>query len=65
MKLKQCPFCGGDAVLVREYNGVEANTLGMLIMSVGCTVCGASTRKTFTDDSAMRAWNRRAEDEDK
>ena len=63
--LKQCPFCGGEAVL-----GHERLTLNMLKASyVKCTVCGVQTPPVeispeySSDEVAAEDWNRRVDDD--
>ena len=55
MKLKNCPFCGGEA-----HINVFAN--GWYGYSVSCSnifACGA-TQETFArEEEAIEAWNRR------
>lgn len=58
-QLKRCPFCGGDAVLVKGgyglFNPVPHD------FAVKCTDCGASTmRFSASEKGAIEAWNRRA-----
>ena len=51
MKLKPCPFCGNDKLLIDYGSGC-----------VRCPICGARTgTKSFVDD-AEAAWNRRVVD---
>ena len=63
IKLKPCPFCGGDAVLAVDTG-----------MRVLCKHCGAQTEKRYANNSddasfesafleIVTAWNRRANDE--
>ena len=66
-ELKPCPFCGGEAE-------IERTTRCMITAEIRifCTKCGATVRnweKTFwhvgyfdTEEEAIEAWNRRAED---
>lgn len=63
IKLKPCPFCGGEAVLitesVKEYNSYVPGA------NVKCRACGCNTGAyiDFTAPrSAINAWNRRAEE---
>ena len=59
-KLKPCPFCGGEAIVVKT------ESCGRYI---GCWDCGGRTEEFETDytgsarDKAIAAWNRRAEQE--
>lgn len=58
-ELKPCPFCGGKAEIIifsAEYGTV----------TVGCTneECDITMGKAFfTDEEAIRHWNRRVNDE--
>lgn len=51
-KLKPCPFCGGEAYIVK------LNILFDPII-VGCKNCGCSVKRTNEVEEAVRAWNRR------
>ncbi len=56
IKLKICPFCGGEGVL-HEHKFVGY----MNVYGVVCFDCGAETRQFFeTEKDAIEAWNRRA-----
>lgn len=58
-ELKPCPFCGGEAEIIifsAEYGTV----------TVGCAneECDIAMGKAFfTDEEAIRHWNRRVNDE--
>lgn len=57
MKLKPCPFCGGEAVCVKGFVGVNV---------FKCKKCGAivSFNNDYYNthkDKAFKAWNRRYE----
>ena len=60
-KLKPCPFCGGDALLARDYAGFGATY-------IKCKKCGLESIrfiKSFevaSDDEAVKFWNRRYDD---
>lgn len=62
IKLKPCPFCGGEAVLKRDRAGSHC---------VKCTNCGCMTTYQFdfgegeevSKRKAADVWNRRAENE--
>ena len=66
MKLKPCPFCGGEAYIENDFSDYS--------FMVRCLVCGAKTRTFMTglndipiDDEiaaqnlAAEAWNRRVQ----
>ena len=62
IKLKSCPFCGGEAVLKRDRIGLYC---------VKCTNCGCMTTFQFdfgegeevSKQKAADVWNRRATDD--
>lgn len=61
VKLKPCPFCGGEAVLKRDRMGKYC---------AKCTNCGCMTTFQFgfgdeavSKKKATDIWNRRAENE--
>ena len=54
MKLRECPFCGGEAYLSDYSTKPYAY----------CNTCGASMPDRHqTEAEAIEAWNRRANDE--
>ena len=59
-ELKQCPFCGGKAVLREEVEQYD------LTLRITCESCFATTPKVFVDNDKEKAtnkitkiWNRR------
>lgn len=59
IKLKPCPFCGGEAKVGYAIN--DYNRWG-----VSCNTCGCVVEVGFGDyedtmEEAVKAWNRRAE----
>lgn len=67
MKLKPCPFCGGEAT---TSHGEDDYTLGQFFF-VSCEYCGSRTRKFHRycygeeyERKAIEAWNRRKSLED-
>ena len=59
LKLLPCPFCGGNAFISARlpYFGK------VLTVAVVCEECNASSKHKRTDEEAVAAWNRRANDE--
>lgn len=57
MKLRRCPFCGGDAAF-RKFGGFR--TVFQYIAE--CERCGLHTRKYSTQEEAAMKWNTRQED---
>ena len=61
IRLKRCPFCGGEALLSHDHTGIGASY-------VRCEKCGLESirfLKSFecaSDDRAVEFWNRRADD---
>ena len=53
-KLKPCPFCGGEAAV--SYSIVKK-------YFITCLKCYASTKLKDTEGLAIKAWNRRVNDE--
>ena len=59
-ELKPCPFCGDNAFLAEWTYDL---TLGNVLMHfVECNGCHAITFEYDTEEEAIKAWNRRAED---
>lgn len=61
IKLKPCPFCGGEAKV--DYAINDYNRWG-----VSCNTCGCVVEVGFGDyedtvEEAVKAWNRRASDD--
>lgn len=53
IKLKPCPFCCGEAKIVKSYYTIW----------VKCICCGAKSRCEENEEKAADAWNRRADNE--
>lgn len=51
VKLKPCPFCGGEATLRKS----EVTQL----YHVGCFECGCRQDSSYKSESAIQAWNTR------
>lgn len=65
-KLKTCPFCGGEAVLLlRSCNGVPSGDVGTEAV-ITCNKCSVkftrwALKKIWAKKSVIEAWNRRVE----
>lgn len=65
-ELKKCPFCGGKAEL---SCGNKSSCNSVIISFVRCKDCGAVgqkfeiNRKYSSDEKAIEAWNRRADND--
>ena len=53
--MKDCPFCGSDDVDPRE-------SMRETFHWVLCERCGARTGEFHSEEEAIEAWNRRAEE---
>lgn len=54
LKLKKCPFCGGDAEMQQgKYQGLRT-------FYVSCLGCGARTDLEYAEELAADLWNERA-----
>lgn len=56
MKLKPCPFCGGEATI---WSGPIEDDYFNTYYDVYCTECNCMTPKFHTEESAITFWNRR------
>lgn len=56
MKLKPCPFCGGEAKL---WSGNIDDDYLDVYYDVYCTACNCMTPKFHAEESAITFWNRR------
>ena len=54
-KLKPCPFCGGKPVIYKSMPDRRAWVM--------CSECGATSPSGFREKTAIKAWNRRANDD--
>lgn len=50
--LLRCPFCGGDAILLKDHH-----KLGFYVACTSCNVAGQTDLKL----NAIDAWNKRAD----
>ena len=66
ISLKECPFCGGGAVLM-TYAGESLDTEGYMRVQtqyrVLCRMCGIGSKWYADMERTVAAWNRRASDE--
>lgn len=60
-ELKPCPFCGGEARIVQEYDAMIGETFYFCecINCTGTILYGKFNKKEY----AIEAWNRRVNDE--
>lgn len=56
-ELKKCPFCGGEALLDYDFNGIGV-TYGIHCPKCHCAIIDTGT---YSKDEAIAAWNRRAD----
>lgn len=55
-RIKQCPFCGGNAKLIVVYEDIMQNYYG-----VKCIDCGTFVETFNTQTQAINFWNNRVE----
>lgn len=58
--LKPCPFCGGEARMLK-MNGFKRSFFNHIVKRPTCTKCYATMFVWFDEDTAIEAWNRRAD----
>ena len=56
LNLKPCPFCGGEAILVKDFSSFKDWTY------VRCKECGAATAVSGNAFKALDLWNKRVEE---
>lgn len=59
IKLKPCPFCGGEAEINVEHEEVEDTEKRHWAYNVVCNRCCATSGLTYLPEKAREAWNRR------
>lgn len=57
-KLKPCPFCGGEAKMLK-MGGIKGMFFNPTVKRPTCTKCHATMFVWFNEQTAIRAWNRR------
>lgn len=62
-KLRNCPFCGGEACVVHNAKRKSVDGKQIIGMVVSCTVCNA-TMFYRNPHLAIEAWNRRYKEQD-
>jgi Lar family restriction alleviation protein len=58
-ELKPCPFCGSDRITIMVRLPFNDEVVGYYVF---CSGCGARSALNFSEEIAIEAWNRRAED---
>ena len=61
IKLKPCPFCGGEAEINIDREAVEDTEKRHWAYTVVCKRCCATSGLTYLPEKACEAWNRRAD----
>lgn len=61
--LRPCPFCGGNAELKTYRDKLRGDTFAAMCQKTDCP--GRTYRKHATSKAAAKAWNRRAEPENR
>ena len=59
-KLRNCPFCGGEAFCNEYLYSCEPGRA--ILYTVECDECHATTFEYGSKQEAIKTWNRRAED---
>ena len=65
MKIKNCPFCGGEAVQKNEVLRLGGYSRGVHRQYIQCKKCCCRTMSFDWDDEKVmiRTWNRRIEND--
>jgi len=59
--LRECPFCGGEAVIVEPiYTAPDIDAWGI----IQCPTCGAEMTSPSGQEEVLVLWNRRADGKD-
>lgn len=61
MKLKECPFCGGEVEMTKDCGDSPESIYSVGCLNDGCPI-HVFTKWYRTQDEAREAWNRRAVD---
>lgn len=61
VKLKSCPFCGGEATLVETPYIPFPDSRTQYPYQIYCTDCFCGTDDMADEEECIRRWNRRAE----
>lgn len=64
LKLLDCPFCGGEAELLKMGSGLQPQTVGFGKHgnSIICTTCRAQSDEHRAVITTIKAWNTRVTD---
>lgn len=62
-ELKPCPFCGGEPSVNFDPDGIKDTKGRKWAYTVSCDRCCARTGVCWSGEMAIKAWNRRANDE--
>lgn len=62
-KLKPCPFCGGEAIIIHEAFRKNIYGVDVIGTAIGCDNCNA--QMFYRDkEEAIEAWNKRIGESD-
>ena len=62
-KIKPCPFCGGNAVLIKHPYATYFPYYVRCNNFANCAIVGVATCSCKTPEEAIAAWNRREGEE--
>lgn len=60
--LKPCPFCGGEKLYFHSYEPYYGYQGDLTAYRIVCASCGAKLERKEAEE-AMKAWNRRADND--